>query len=459
MNTTKKRKLEQREISHSKEDVSELLEKIIPPISSETMKEQYDMWCETRDESSRTPRSFHSPISSFNERVNDLLKIFQSNLSTIITLMEKFIKVNRDSGNDMRNTIIERLDVIKSIKGELNNDIISLYETKPSEEDVTAFVNAWFHKILDLLRDNQPYINHIQIVLSRNKKQGRIQFIPIPENTTNSKHTLILFFFTHGTYGNNYPSLLAVPSEKNVCKTTLTLPGCVAFNSPSQLNEIISLYETAYGVNDIQDKLQEDFVNTFTDTNNYLKNPILQEITGNLHSTVDNHSEVVQIKYKTWCDSIRGSTSSLMLQTRYNEYIKNKVYGIMKDDVNKNINNIYVLLDTSGRFNPGDKLIDYELTFPESSTMTSGSITLQEIINIFYDNGWYDIGIIDNTCESGNILISHAENFPGILSNRGLPHIRGGSRKHFRQSKNKKSKKNKRNKGNKTRRKNKNRRK
>jgi hypothetical protein len=88
-----------------------------------------------------------------------------------------------------------------------------------------------------------------------------------------------------------------------------------------------------------------------------------------------------------------------------------------------------------------------------------GSITLQEIINIFYDNGWYDIGIIDNTCESGNILISHAENFPGILSNRGLPHIRGGSRKHFRQSKNKKSKKNKRNKGNKTRRKNKNRRK
>jgi hypothetical protein len=459
MNTTKKRKLEQPETSHSKENVDELLEKIIPQISLETVKEQYDMWCETRNESSRTPRSYHSPIISFNERVNNLLKIFQSNLSTIITLMEKFIKVSRNSDNEMRDTIKERLLVVKTIESELNNDIISLYETNPSDENVIEFVNTWFHKILNLLRDNQPYINHIQIVLSLNKKQGRIQFIPIPENTTDRKHILILFFLTHGTYGDNYPSLLAVPSEKNICKTTLTLPGCVAFNSPSQLNEIMSVYETAYGVNEIQDKLQEDFVNTFTDTNNYLKNPILQQITSHLHSTVDNPTEVVQIKYKTWCDSIRNSTSSLMLQTRYNEYIKNKVYGIMKRDDNRNINNIYVLLDTSGRFNPGDKLIDYELTFPESSTMTSGSITLQEIINIFYDNGWYDIGIIDNTCESGNIPISHAESFPGILSNRGLPDIRGGSRKHFTRGKNKKSKKNKRNKGNKTRRKNKNRRK
>jgi hypothetical protein len=428
--------------------------KIISPITSETMKEHYDTWRETRDESSITPREFHAPIKPFTERVNDLLKMFQSNLLVIITLMEKFIKVERKPDNEMRETIRERLDVIKTLENELNTEINSLYDTNPSDEDITQFVNDWFYKILDLLRDNQPYINYIQIILSRsNKKQGKIQFIPIPENTTDGKHILILFFLTHGTYSDNYPSLLAVPLEKNICKTTLTIPGCVSFNSPSQLTEMMSIYETAYEDSDIQDKLQEDFTKSFGDVNNYLKNPILQKITCHLRPTVSNPKEDVEIKYKMWCDRIQGSTNSLMLQTRCNEYIKNKMYGIMNSDRNREINNIYVLLDTSGRFRPGEKLIDYDLTFSASIAIKSASITLQEIINILYGSGWHNIGIIDNTCESGNIPISHAESFPGILSNGGLPHIRGGSKKY------KKSKKNKRNKGNKTRRKNKNRRK
>jgi len=39
--------------------------KMVSPISSETMKEHYDTWRETRDESSKTPREFHTPIKSF----------------------------------------------------------------------------------------------------------------------------------------------------------------------------------------------------------------------------------------------------------------------------------------------------------------------------------------------------------------------------------------------------------
>jgi hypothetical protein len=437
---TRKRKLEP--------EIDKLLEKILPQISSETMEEQYHTWCETRDESSRTPREFHAPIIPFTESVDNLLTMFQQNLRIIKTLMTTYINKHCKLDNELCKTIEERLGVIITLESDLENDKIGIYNSNPSDEDLKVFVNTWFHKILEILRDNQPYINDIQLTLPLNK----IQFIPIPENTTDGKHILILFFLPHGTHGNNYPSLLAVPLGKNICKTTLTLPGCVSFNSPSQLNEIMSDYEIAYGDRDIQDKLQENFVDTFTDTNKFLKNPILQKITGHLHPTASNPTEVAQIKYKTWCNSLRSSTSSLMLQTRYNEYIKNKTYGIFKNDPNRAINNIYVLLDTSGRFNPGDKLIDYELTFSESSKSNS-SITLQEILNIFYANGWDDIGIIDNTCDTGNTPVSHIENFPGILS-RGLPHIRGGSRKRSKRYKNKKSKKIKRNK--RTRRKNKN---
>lgn len=440
---TRKRKMEP--------EINELLEKIIPPISSETMEEQYHTWCEMRDETSITPREFHAPIIPFTKRVDELLNMFQENLKIIKTLMTKYINKHCNPDNELCKAIEKCRDDVITLERKLKNDEVAIYDTNPSDEDLQVFVNTWFHKILDILRDNQQYITVIQLALPFNK----IQFNPIPENTRDGKHILILFFLTHGTHGNNYPSLLAVPLGKNICKTTLALPGCVAFNSPSHLTDVMSKYEEAYGVHDIQDKLQKNFVDTFTDTNNYLKNPILQTITSHLHPTASNPTEVAEIKYKTWCNSLRSSTSSLMLQTRYNEYIKNKTYGIVKNDPNMAINNIYVLLDTSGRFNPGDKLIDYELSFPESSK-TKSSITLQEILNIFYANGWDDIGIIDNTCDSGNISVSHIENFPGILST-GLPHIRGGTRKYSKRYKNKKSKKNKRNKG--TRRKNKNHRK
>ena len=110
------------------------------------------------------------------------------------------------------------------------------------EGEITRNVNIWFHKILDTLIENQTYIDYIQHTIYRRK----IQFIPIPENTTDTKHTLILYFLVHGTHGTGYPTLLAVPYGKNVCKTTLALPGDVAFNSPSQLDDIMSNYYRIY---------------------------------------------------------------------------------------------------------------------------------------------------------------------------------------------------------------------
>ena len=419
------------------ENIETILHRILEPVSLDTIEEQHTAWCDIRDESSRTPRSYHSPIIPFNERVRDLFHIFQTNIGTVIKLMEDYIQNthNTDVNPQLYEQIRERLIIVKGFNDELNTYINS-YSDDTDENDVVENIHIWFHKILALLRENQPYIDYIQSVSSRRK----IQFIHIPPNTTDTKHILILCIILHGTHGIGYPSLLAVPEGKNICKTTLALPGDPTFNSPTQLNEIMSdYYIPVYNNSDVKNKLEDSFISSFTNISQYLKYPILQKITSHLHPVDNKTNDYIQLKYKTWCDSIRNSTSSLMFQTRYNEYIKNKTYGIKKDDANILHNNIYVLLDTSGRFTPGQQLVDYGSTFRERGKKAASN-TLQEIINIFYSSGWYDIGIIDKTCESGNLSISHVESFPSIITNHRLPHFRGGSRKTKKSKKSKKSK-------------------
>jgi hypothetical protein len=444
-------------LSTREKELETVLEGIIQPVSLDDIEEQYSSWCKIRDETSQTPISYHSENSSFTTTVNDLFEIFQTNLNTIITLMENYISNPLNTDNELHSPITIRLATIKTLNDEFNtykrsymNDVqerqFDSYSTLSEENDlyegeITRNVNIWFHKILDVLIENQTYIDHIQYTISRRK----IQFIHIPENTTDTKHTLIVCFVVHGTHGSGYPTLLAVPYGKNVCKTTLALPGDPAFNSPSQLNDILSNYYRTYNNSDVIHKLQDDFVGSFTQISQHLKYPILQEITNRLQPVNNKSSDYLQLKYKTWCDSIRNSTSLLMFQTRYNEYIKNKTYGIKNGDNNRDINNIYVLLDTSGRFRPGEQLINYDETFRSSRKKgVSASITLQEFLNIFYGNGWDNIGIIDNTCESGNLPISHTTSFPDSITHNGLPNFRGGSRKKLTKFKNKKSKRAKR---------------
>lgn len=424
---------------HKEESIDTILHRILEPVILDTIEEQYSSWCEIRDETSRTPRSYHSPITSFNERLRDLFHIFQTNIDTVIKLMDDYINNthNRDIEPYIYQQIRERVIFIKTLGDELNTYIISHDTDDTNENDMVENVSIWFHKILTILRENQTYIDYIQSVSSRRK----IQFIDIPSNTIDTKHILILCIILHGTHGIGYPSLLAVPDGKNICKTTLALPGDPAFNSPTQLNEIISdYYIPVYNNSDVKNKLEDNFINSFTNISQYLKYPILQKITSHLHPVDNKTTDYYQLKYKTWCDSIRNSTSSLMFETRYNEYIKNKTYGIKKDDVNILHNNIYVLLDTSGRFTQGQQLVDYGSTFREKGKKAA-SITLQEILNIFYASGWYDIGIIDNTCEIGNIPISHAESLHRIITIDTLPQFRGGLRIKNRNVKNKKTKK------------------
>ena len=444
-------------LSTREKELETVLDGIIQPVSSDAIEEQYSSWCKIRDETSQTPISYHSENSSFTTTVNELFEIFQTNLNTIITLMENYISNPLNADNDLYKPIAMRLVEIKTLNDEFNsyktsymNDIqerqFDSYSTLSEENDIyegeiTRNVNIWFHKILDTLIENQTYIDYIQHTIYRRK----IQFIPIPENTTDTKHTLILYILVHGTHGTGYPTLLAVPYGKNVCKTTLALPGDVAFNSPSQLDDIMSNYYRIYNNSDVINKLQDDFIGSFTQISQHLKYPILQEITNHLRPVDNKSSDYLQGKYKTWCDSIRNSTSLLMFQTRYNEYIKNKTYGIKKGDANRDINNIYVLLDTSGRFRPGEQLINYDETFRSSGKKaTSASITLQEFLNIIYGNGWDNIGIIDNTCECGNISITHTKSFPDSITRNGLPNFRGGSRKKLTKFKNKKSKRTRR---------------
>lgn len=428
---------------HEEENIDTILHRILEPVNVDTIEEQYSSWCEIRDETSRTPRSYHSPITPFNERLRDLFSIFQTNIDTVIKLMDDYI--NNTHNNDINpyiyQQIRERIIIIKSFSDELNTFIIS-HSDDTDENDIVENVNIWFHKILTILRENQIYIDYVQSISSRRK----IQFVNIPSsNTTDTKHILILCIILHGTHGIGYPSLLAVPDGKNVCKTTLALPGDPTFNSPTQLNEIISdYYIPVYNNSDVKNKLEDNFINSFTNISRYLKHPILQKINSRLHPVDNNTTDYIQLKYKTWCDSIRNSTTSLMFETRYNEYIKNKTYGIKKDDTNIIHNNIYVLLDTSGRFIPGQQLVDYGSTFRERGKKAA-SITLQEILNIFYGSGWYDIGIIDNTCESGNVPISYAESLHHNITRHTLPQFRGGSRKKNIHIKNKKIKKNKTN--------------
>lgn len=423
------------------ENIETILHRILEPISLDTIEEQHSLWCNMRDETSHTPRNYHSPLIPFNERIHDLFHIFQTNIDTVIKLMEDYTRESHNREPLIYEQIKEQLISVQSFNDELNTYITS-YSDYTDEDTAIENINIWFYKILALLRDNQYYIDYIQNISFRRK----LQFINIQPTTTNTKHILILCIIlhgTHGTHGIGYPTLLAVPQGKNVCKTTLALPGDPTFNSPTQLNEIITdYYIPVYNNPDIKNKLEDNFINSFTNISQYLKYPILQKITSHLHPVDNKTTDYIQLKYKTWCDSIRNSTSSLMFQTRYNEHIKNKTYGIKKDDPNILHNNIYVLLDTSGRFTPGQQVVDYELTFRERGKKNA-SITLQEILNIFYNNGWYDVGIIDNTCESDNIPISHMESFPTIVTNYRLPHFRGGSRR-------KKTKKNKKNKKSKT---------
>lgn len=419
------------------ENIETILHRILEPISLDTIEEQHSTWCNIRDETSHTPRNYHSPVIPFNQRIHDLFHIFQTNIDTVMKLMEDYTHEShtRDTDQPIHQQIQEQLISIRSFNDELNTYITS-YSDDTEEDIAIENINIWFYKILALLRENQYYIDYIQSISSRRK----LQFINIQPNTTNTKHTLILCIILHGTHGIGYPSLLAVPEGKNVCKTTLALPGDPTFNSPTQLNNIMTdYYIPVYNNPDIKNKLEDNFINSFTNISQYLKYPILQKITSNLHPVDNKTTDYIQLKYKTWCDSIRNSTSSLMFQTRYNEHIKNKTYGIKKDDPNILHNNIYVLLDTSGRFTPGQQLVDYGTTFRERGKKIA-SITLQEILNIFYNNGWYDVGIIDNTCESGNIPISHMESFPTIDTNYRLPHFRGGSRKKTKKTKKSKTK-------------------
>ena len=404
----------------NKTDVDIVLQRLVSPTNSKTMEEQYDTWRTIRDVSSITPREFHAPNSSFTQKVNELLETFRSNISIVKALMLEFNTKFPDNDNHV--VLGERIAELEALETEFNNDIIS---KKTDEEDGESLVNKWFHITLHFLRDNQPIINDIQLLLPRNKRQCKIQFVEkintTMKTTLPGNNTIVLFFLTHGTFEDKYPSLLAVPPEKNVCKTTLAIPNCPAFNSPEDLNKIFSDYKTIYSDGDIQDDLQENFVSSFTRVNDYLKNPMLEYITSRLKPTESISSNLAE-KYKAWSDSLRNSTSSLMLQTRHNEYIRNKTYGIKKDDSNKNINNIYVLLDTTDRFNQGEQIIDYNSTFQEPCKTKNGSITLQELLNILYSNGWDNVGIIDYTCETGNQLTTLLES-----SNR-LPYIRGGYR-------------------------------
>jgi len=137
----------------------------IPPISSETT--------ETPDETSMTPREFHAPIIPFTKRVDDLLDMFQENLKSIETLMTEYIKKHCNPDNDFCQAIRERREVIITLESDLENGKIAIYNTNPSDEELQVFVNTWFHKILEILRDNQPYINDIQLTLSSNKNSVR----------------------------------------------------------------------------------------------------------------------------------------------------------------------------------------------------------------------------------------------------------------------------------------------
>ena len=188
-------------LSTREKELETVLDGIIQPVSSDAIEEQYSSWCKIRDETSQTPISYHSENSSFTTTVNELFEIFQTNLNTIITLMENYISNPLNADNDLYKPIAMRLVEIKTLNDEFNsyktsymNDIqerqFDSYSTLSEENDIyegeiTRNVNIWFHKILDTLIENQTYIDYIQHTIYRRK----IQFIPIPENTTDTKHT------------------------------------------------------------------------------------------------------------------------------------------------------------------------------------------------------------------------------------------------------------------------------
>ena len=124
----------------NKTDVDIVLQRLVSPINSQTIEEQYETWRTIRDESSITPREFHAHSSSFTQQVNELLETFRSNISTVKALMLEFNTKFPDNDNHV--VLGERIAELEALETEFNNDIIS---KKTDEEDGESLVDKWFH--------------------------------------------------------------------------------------------------------------------------------------------------------------------------------------------------------------------------------------------------------------------------------------------------------------------------
>ena len=392
-------------------------------------------WLETRPVGNRTPRTYHEQ-STIKKQSRELCDICLYNIAVI----EGYISLSY-----IKLTVGDRLLPLHTELMSIKDSIVfidilidGLTDTQYQEYEEINMEQLidLSNRIFVIVNDYQdtvivPALNLTRVggkIILDIPRFETIEDKPIPDKGNN---VLILSVTSHGRHSkvNEYPTFLAIPDNIQLCKTTMTLPGNNAFSLDEHRGFLYNIYgdpeDGLYMDSIIQTFLHKDFTNSFNIINEFMRYRILLEI-NSFHdcSNLETSHTKNKIEFRKWCDGVLNSTYSLMFNTRFGKYIKNKRYSVNKTESSDITEyGISVYYDSSGLFETGHQLIDVEATF--SGSIEMANITLQEIFNELTQLGvWNKIGIIDSSCDIGNECLTHAcRNFEMLPLT-----IRGGRR-------------------------------
>ena len=402
-----------------------------------------EQWLRIRQEGNKTPKRYKTE----QRIIHHLYETYDTSLYNT-RVIERFVKYYDSNPHifeySIDTTLLKsQLEELKSNLAVMKTNLDLLLSEEEQYEEYTQDVEQ-AKDVLNNITDSIIFVlgeyqyTLIQPVLDKIREGVKINLSipPIEIDTpTSPEHILILSVTTHGCHntGNEYPTLLTIPDNIEICKTTLALPGEKLFSLGEHRGFLRNRFgETLYTNNIIQCVLQYDFTSSFTTINDFMRYPILMEINNN-NNCIDTSNrrlessleENLKQHYKKWCDGVLNSTNKLTFHTRDGKYVKNKRFSLNgKESRNIVEYGITVLYDSSGLFPTGHQLIDVESTFQREEDWAN--ITLQELMNELNSlNIWNKYGIIDSSCETGNLCLTPAvREYKSI----GLTTVRGGRR-------------------------------